>query len=595
MADSATVTIQKLPLSIQAFSTISLAEGLAKGRDISLARQFTIEAARLIDSSPQSNSLVRAQTIELLGSFGETAMAEKLVPTGASSQDRLLFLGKLGAGQAEAGDDAAASRSSTAITAIVAGSADGALRSAADRASSEIGFALIAARKAEVAEHIFEVMQDALPKVHGLTELAVLSCQGTPSNRSKGQALAAKAAASGRLALETALPFEKRNLVAESALAVAICRDTSAASALVNEMSPPAIETQSLGRLADLLISHQEMSAARVLSPAPDPANAESMTENAFRLKRLGDAADAKRSALSAIRLLIDAGGNPKRKMLVPPATTLFYLLADLHAYDEMVAVTQPLEASSRMDSLAQVLSAEAKAGDADSLKRTLPEATEAFRQDAAVDHWRAFMIFYSLSRDLARTGFAAEARQTFSELLTVLRQYPSADALAKANWLAVVLRADLGDVGAALASVDQLGPMTERPSQGLIDGLAIASFDGKPGMTAESWSAAQQHVADALKSVSGAKASALAAIAQDLAAQGKLVDASRVVSILNPVNSSALTLSYDSSLIVISDAQKKTGDFRGALRTIFAHQPPHRTPNCFDQACARSSQFLGV
>jgi tetratricopeptide (TPR) repeat protein len=240
-------------------------------------------------------------------------------------------------------------------------------------------------------------------------------------------------------------------------------------------------------------------------------------------------------------------------------------VLADLGAYDEAIAVVQPIDSNNRAQFYAHTVNAAIRKLDAAGVERMLPIAIEAFRGDSTPNHMIQLRLLSGLTRALAVAGYRDDALKAFQEFLDVLGNSSSNEQIRQKNLLSAVMQADGGDIRGALASADKSGLMIENPSDAQI-AMLVAMRLRLQG--AAEFEEAKREAMKILPSVSGPKAEVLSAIVVHLAKKGNIEPALQTLAILDVESGDAVKGVHDSAASVLAEAQEKLGDLRGSFAT---------------------------
>jgi tetratricopeptide (TPR) repeat protein len=583
-AEAAIVVASSASKTTQASMFVELADALMRAGNAPKAKQAAAKAAFSLNQPTDSpddlrGSYASARIVEKLALMGEVSAAKALATTDPIPSVKAMLLGKFGAGRARAGsiDDARWAANAINSTSDAANAAIFAAASA--DAIAEISLALADAGALDEALQTAIPLSNGSPKVRALFQAARLICKkddiGTGLSQ-RTQEVLQRLASTARFAAEaTTRPFEKIDLAGVAGEAFADCRGADSARTFITETIGPDLRDRALATVVDRLAQRSEFALARSLLPTAAPADAGNLFDTANRLIKLGDQAKAREVAIQAADAALKASGEVTRKPggyyeFTAQLGPIIGTLISLGAYDEAFAAAQPIDANNRLQHYVNALRSAARKSDAAEVARLLPIAIQAFRMDSTPNHMIQLKALSDLTRALAVAGDRDEALKTFAELQAVTGKVRSTEQTRQITLLAIVLRADAGDVLGALTAANEAGPMTEKPSDARIAALAVMNM-GSPGRrpTTAEMEDALRRAAEALPLVAGPKAEAVLSIAMHMAAKGNIAAASQAAAVLEAEPSSAITGPHDSALNAIADAQTKSGDLRGSFATV--------------------------
>jgi hypothetical protein len=178
--------------------------------------------------------------------------------------------------------------------------------------------------------------------------------------------------------------------------------------------------------------------------------------------------------------------------------------------------------------------------------------------------------LLENLVRVLANGGYRNEARPIVERLSTLSQDVFVAPASRVSPGRLAVAQVLVGDLPGALKSVNDTGSMVVAPDGMMLLTLVAMQFGGaREPPTPEQFNAAMERAkATSPKQIAGPKARSLSDVARELAAQGDIVEALKVVAQLDVEPRDVLAPTRDGALSWIADAQVRTKDLRGALAT---------------------------
>ena len=478
-----------------------------------------------------------------------------------------MLLGKYGVGRADSNilDSKTIDSLSKGLT-----SSNPTISGASVRAIAEIGVALVTKGADKQALQLLLPLQNELAKVRALSQIAKILCKRNDvgvSEEALNQLLN-----SARSAVQIGTkPHEIINTVAIAGDAVVSCKGPAQAQTFVAEMVGPNLINRTLGSIVDRLIERSEFALGLSLLRVDDPADVENLLITAKRLLKLGDQARAMPVALQAAHKALQgpsASGRQKPGWYYDYTKQLGQIsavLADLGAYDEAVAVVQPIDANNRTQFYSHTVNAAIRKRDAVGVTRMLPIAIEAFRKDSTPGRMIQLRLLSRLAGDVAVAGYRDDALKAFQEFLDVLGQSPSAEQIRQKNVLSAVMQADNGNIQEALVSADKAGPMIESPSDAQIAMLATMRLRLSDAAEFEQ---AKLEAKKMLPSVSGPKAEVLSAVVVHLASKGNIQAALQAFIILEAEPSDAIKGVHDNAAAAVAEAQEKQGDLQGSFAT---------------------------
>jgi tetratricopeptide (TPR) repeat protein len=578
VADAAMQSITAGAKNLAGFRVVQLADALIRAGNGNRAKAVLVQTMSALDLSRPNE---RGDFVERLAQLGDVANAQALMAVDVNVDVRIMLLGKFGAGRAHAGDVSTARNAAKAVTAI--SEADGAtnanVANAAQFALVRIGIGLSDAGSSDEALRLAKAMPAGQHKLNLLVRVAYGLCTGATKQANRD---VAEEAANTARALPTtaAAPYTTVFIAQTAAETVALCNGAEAAKTFAGEVVKSESAAQVLSKVADKLTNSNEIDLARAVAPPPDPAGVNALLDAADRLKKQGDRPAATRFALAASQLALGVQRDPAaplHKWLdhVILLGNISSTLAQLGAYDEAIAVVQPIEVQNRQQYYTNVVRFEVERKESAALARTLPLAIAALGLRSPAG--RPVNLLYDLTRTLAGGGYPDEAKVAYGSLMELLGNRPATLQDGMLPWRLAVLKADLGDLAGALSDADNAGPMVDKPSGGQVGMLVAMQFaNAKTKPTPDEIEAARQRAMAALGPlVAGPKASALSMIATDMAAQGKIDVAMQVASGLDVEPRQVLQSLRNTTLAAIARAQEKAGDPRGSLSTAKQLTPP--------------------
>jgi tetratricopeptide (TPR) repeat protein len=571
VADAAMQSVTAGAKNLVGFRVVQLADALIRAGNGDRAKAVLVQTMSVLDPSGPNQ---RGDFVERLAQLGDVANAQALMAVDVKADVRVMLLGKFGAGRAHARDVLAARDAVKAVTAI--SGADGAtnanVANAVQFALAGIGIGLSDAGSSDEALRLAKAMPAGQHKLNLLVRVAYGLCTG--ATRQANRDIAEEAANTARALPTTAAAPHTTVFIAQTAAeTVAVCNGAEAAKTFAGEVVNSESAVQVLSKLADKLTNSNEIDLARAVAPPPDPASVNALLTAADRLRKQGDRPAATRFALAASQLALGVQRDPA----VPLHKWLDHVillgnisgtLVQLGAYDEAIAVVQPIEVQNRQQYYTNIVRVEVERKEGAALARTLPLAIAALRLPSPAG--RPANLLYDLTRTLAGGGYPDEAKVAYESLLDLLGNRPATLQDGMLPWRLAVLKADLGDLAGALSEADNAGPMVEKPGAGHVGMLVAMQFaNAKTKPTPDEIQAARERAIAALPPlVAGPKANALSVIATEMATQGKIDVALQVAAGLDVEPRAVLQSLRNTTLAAIARAQERGGDLRGSLST---------------------------
>lgn len=566
--------------SVQIPWLVQLADALTNAGDAPRAKAVLLEAAKLLPAPGEIGaSWDRGNIVKELATLGSASDAEKLADVDAPPSTKVMLLSKLVSGLAAAGTikDVHRIADRLAPLADTPGITSWVIATPISSSLAGAGVGLVASGATNEVLYLANRLPEGIPRVRLLSDAAFALCDttGKGADPEMGRKVAedVRKSASAALPLFTA-PTDRVDVIEIAAEAVAKCDGTDRAKAFVSETISPPQTDQVLSRLAERLTNKKEFDLAVATAPPVDPNDADDLLDAAKRLNKQGNMAAAVRTATAASQLALETQTVSSQ----PPSNRydhfallnrIFGVLTDLGAYDTALATVQPNELVNRQQYYITVVQAAVSRKDSTAIAHLLPIAIAAVIQPTPAGT-RAESFLYSLTRALANGGYREEAKKPYE----ALTQFTNNAAVTSRDhllpWQLAVLKADTGDLPAALQAADDAGPLTAKPTRAMANFLTVMQFDSatKPPSPSEV-AAAMQRSANMLPNlVAGPKANALSAIAIDLAAQGNIEGALQVESELEVEPRAALSGARDMALSSIAAAQLKARDLRGSFST---------------------------
>jgi hypothetical protein len=421
--------------STRAMLLLQLSEAWRAATDPVLADR-ALQQARQVLASPNDdmNDFVRSQIIEKLAGLGDIAGAEALMIDAAKPQTQAMLIGSLGAGRARAGDASGAAGDVRKILALPASSL-GTGDAQKSVAIHKVGAALIEAGATDAVLDLVPSLPDGSAKVSLSAAAAAALCKQDRGALTRGRAIAGDAAAAARdVSADPELPFEKTNMVAKVAVAVATCEGAEQAINFVNAALAPQQVNNALGQASDGLMKEGNTELARRLAPTPNAADAENLMSAAQRALRQGEKDKAQRLALQASEVALkenrDTALQGKWRDHLALLGRLFGLLTELGRYDQAIAVIEPNDPINRRQYYVNAVDIAARADAREAVSELLPRTLDAVKEPSA--DWHSVQQLERLIEFLARAGYVAEAKKAFEawtavyDTLTQLGGLPS-------------------------------------------------------------------------------------------------------------------------------------------------------------------------
>lgn len=560
---------------------LRLASALMKsGQKMKAQEILELASASLV---PNDYSNIRGDIVERLALLGTLAPAEALVSNEKSPFTKIMLLGKFGAGRAKAGNVDEALEAARAIASLSASiAAPTAVTSEASaRAVAEISVAVALKGAHSEARQLLQAIPNSLTKVRALSRIATVSCESTDGD--SREAALDRTTRSARLALEaTNKEFEKVDIVALAGEAVAACRGADYAHQFVAEMIGPNLEHRALGAVADHLTKRGKVALALSLLPKPETTSVESLFVTAKRLLKLGERAKALAVARQAAHLALQGVPPSERRPgwyhdYTGKLGQISATLTQLGAYDDAIAVVQPIDPGNRAQYYARALLAAAQEPNSPEVRRLFPVTMEAFRIKPMI-HALHLRQLSDLAEALAVDGYRDFAIKAVQEFQDQLGKSPSADQVRQRTSLSAVMQADSGDIDGAILAAENAGPMVGRPTDAQLAALAVMMAGGQT--TPAKFEDIKRQAIERWPAAAGPKADVLSAIVVHLARKGNFSGALQAFDILDSEPDDAIKGIHDSAAEVLAREQEKQGDLRGAYTTaLHIRQPIVRSP----------------
>ncbi|MGN6284473.1 MAG: hypothetical protein ACTHM2_04905 [Afipia sp.] len=565
---------------VRASDLLNLANALIKS-GTKIRAQEVLEAAA-VSLTPNDYSNVRAEIAGKLAMLGVSAPARALVSSEKSPFTKMMLLGKFGAGRTQAGSLEEALEAARDIASLSASTAAPAsvVSEASTRALAEISVAIGTKGHVREALQLLRDVSNSPAKVRALSQIATVSCTSKDGN--SREALE-QTTSSARLALEaTNKEFEKVDIVALAGEAVAACSGADRAHQFVAEATGPNFEYRVLGVIADHLTERGEVALALSLLPKPGTTNVESLFVAAKRLLKLGERARAVAVARQAARLALQGVPSSERRPgwyhdYTGKLGQISATLIQLGAYDDAIAVIQPMDPSNRVQYYARALLAAAQEPNSPEVRRLFPVTMEAFRIKPMI-HALHLRQLSDLAEALAVDGYRDFAIKAVQEFQDQLGKSPSADQVRQRISLSAVMQADSGDIDGAILAAENAGPMVGRPTDAQLAALAVMMAGGQT--TPAKFEDIKRQAIERWPAAAGSKADVLSAIVVHLARKGNFSGALQAFDILDSEPDDAIKGIHDSAAEVLAREQEKQGDLRGAYTTaLHIRQPIVRSP----------------
>jgi hypothetical protein len=505
--------------------------------------------------------------------IGDAADADKLADVDGPPGDRTRMLGMLGAAYAKAQDPGGVARAVAQINAVKQDTPVTGQRDPRDNALAEIGVALAEGGAADGAVALAAKMADGYYKVNVLSHAAFARCA---NGKTGGDDAAAKMAGvvASDLSPDTN-PVARTSSLFAAAAALAACDGSEAARRFLTDNLTGQGTGQALGQTVRVLTAAGQVSAAIALAPPPNPADPEDLLQAALLFQRAGDLQRARHLGLQASAAAVKGQTDSSQPHVRPDRIQLLSrissLLTDIGAYDEALETVQPIDPINRRQFYRRVLSTEAERHDGPAIDRTLPGVMKVILEPTPAP----YMVRNDLSDlvlTLAHTGFRKQAKVPFDAIATA----PSPPSLPLADpTLAryAAAQAAMGDLPGALKTASAAGPLVAQRSgaeKNVMALMALAlSARSKEDLVSPQALAMRQRMASSFPTIHpGPQASALVAIATELASEGDVAGALQAEAGLEKVPGNDLDGPRDTALAAIAAEQIQAGQPEAALET---------------------------
>jgi hypothetical protein len=378
-------------------------------------------------STDYSIARTRQSVVAGLARWGNLRDAEVLAAADTAAANQPALLGKLAEGRLGAGDLPYVAATVARIQALPpTPAAPGPVQKTPTEVLGEIGVALAAHGDIAPAGKIAAGLPD-LERLEVDREIAHAFCAAGSKIRDpkKGREIAQQSAQLARRALDPAGPapgqpeLAKRALAGAAAFAVAECQGPSEAVAFVNEVSQKSAEPV-LDQLFGEAVHRKELDLAAAFDRQADPASAGSLLAAAERRQQRRDNEGALVLAAQASQLALShhagdpppsAQQNADQIQINEELRPIFFELKSLGAYDAALAVVQPIEPGNRRVYFLSLIQAETMKRDDAAVARTLPAATDLFKQPLPGGRYP-----FELVKALALGGYRDQARASMVE-----------------------------------------------------------------------------------------------------------------------------------------------------------------------------------
>lgn len=562
-----------------------LADVLVKvGLDLR-AREVLVKAGTFLEAPNDfRNAMQRGKLIEKLARLGDIADAEALSEVNAPPETKAALIGKLGEGRAEAGDGAYAVRVAAKAAELAPPvAAPGPAWPGSGAEIAGIGIALALKGDLNNALTVADKLPNGFQKMRILDQVAWTLCNSESvfKDSARGRDVTGRSLKLAHIALDgpdgsptkSVLAGDKFAVAAVAADSIAECEGAVEARAFLRDIGTPQSADRVLVSLTGQLTMKKEFGLARTLAPSPDPSDAQDLQQAAQRLLKQGDPDGARRVAVEASHVALKSiHGNVLAQF--PLLSSIFGVLAEVGAYDEAIAVVQPIDPINRRQFYLRVIQEAAWKKDTTALARLLPGAIEVLK--APGTGGRLFEIVEALLVG----GYREQAQKLFDELQTPSpgKTTPAPDKITPSQ--VAIFKAYMGDMAAALEAANDAGPMVAKPNSLQETLTTVMQFDNAthPPTKEEIAAAAARSQAALPPLLPGPKANLLAAIVSDMAALGELEAARAAEAPLEAEPRDVLAVKRNAALSSIAVLQINKGDLRGAyITTMRITQPEIR------------------